>query len=68
MRVAQAAVLHLLWQGSPNREIVLALSISEHTVRHHLEEIYRRLNVRSPAAAAHVAGQAAREQPGRDQD
>lgn len=64
----QAAVLHLLWQGSPNREIALALSISEHTVRHHLEEIYRRLNVRSRAAAAHVAGQAAREQPSRHQD
>ncbi len=64
----QAAVLHLLWQGSLNREIALALSISEHTVRHHLEEIYRRLNVRSRAAAAHLAGQAAREQPSRHKD
>jgi DNA-binding CsgD family transcriptional regulator len=61
----QAAVLHLLWEGASNREIALALSISEHTVRHHLEEVYRRLNVRSRAAAAHVAGRAVREQPGR---
>ena len=36
-------------------EIAVALNISEHTVRHHLEDIYRRLGVKSRAAAAHVA-------------
>ena len=61
----QAAVLHLIWEGAANREIALALSISEHTVRHHLEEIYRRLNVRSRAAAAHAAGRAVGAGPGR---
>ncbi len=56
----QASVLQLLWEGASNAEIALALSLSEHTVRHHLEEIYRRLGVRSRAAAANVAGQALR--------
>ena len=32
--------------------------ISEHTVRHHLEDIYRRLNVSSRAAAAQLATRA----------
>jgi DNA-binding CsgD family transcriptional regulator len=51
----QAEVLHLLWQGATNAEIALALNISEHTVRHHLENIYRELNVNSRVAAAHIA-------------
>lgn len=51
----QADVLRLVWEGAPNSQIALALSISEHTVRHHLEEIYRRLGVTSRAGAAHVA-------------
>jgi DNA-binding CsgD family transcriptional regulator len=54
----QAEVLHLLWRGSTNAGIARALSISEHTVRHHLESIYRQLGVSSRVAAAHVAGQA----------
>ena len=54
----QAEVLHLLWRGSANAEIAAALSISEHTVRHHLEDIYRRLGVSSRAAAAHAATRA----------
>lgn len=56
----QARVLQLLWEGATNAEIALALTLSEHTVRHHLEEIYRRLGVRSRAAAANLAGQALR--------
>jgi DNA-binding NarL/FixJ family response regulator len=52
----QADVLHLLWQGRPNTQIADALEISQHTVRHHLEEIYKRLDVSSRAAAAHIAG------------
>jgi len=51
----QAEVLHLLWQGATNAGIALALSISEHTVRHHLENIYRQLGVNSRVAAAHIA-------------
>jgi DNA-binding CsgD family transcriptional regulator len=54
----QAHVLQLLWEGATNAEIALALTLSEHTVRHHLEEIYRRLGVRSRAAAANVAARA----------
>jgi LuxR family transcriptional regulator of csgAB operon len=50
----QREVLQLLWRGSTNADIALALSISEHTVRHHLEDIYRRLGVKSRVAAAHV--------------
>jgi len=37
------------------------LTLSEHTVRHHVEEIYRRLGVRSRAGAANLAGRALRE-------
>lgn len=48
----QADVLQLVWEGHANAQIALALAISEHTVRHHLEDIYRRLNVSSRAAAA----------------
>jgi DNA-binding CsgD family transcriptional regulator len=52
----QADVLHLVWQGQANAGIAATLDISEHTVRHHLEEIYRRLQVSSRAAAAQLAG------------
>ncbi len=51
----QAEVLHLLWQGNTNAEIAVALNISEHTARHHLESIYRQLGVNSRVAAAHIA-------------
>jgi DNA-binding CsgD family transcriptional regulator len=54
----QGEVLELLWRGGANADIARALSISEHTVRHHLEDIYRQLGVRSRLAAAHVAGRA----------
>jgi DNA-binding CsgD family transcriptional regulator len=50
----QADVLELIWKGSTNAEVALALHISEHTVRHHLEDIYRRLGVRTRAAATHL--------------
>ena len=54
----QAEVLDLLWQGNTNADIARALSISEHTVRHHLEDIYRQLGVKSRVAAAHVVSRA----------
>jgi DNA-binding CsgD family transcriptional regulator len=52
----QAEVLHLIWLGSSNADIAHTLAISEHTVRHHLEDVYRRLDVSSRTAAAHLAG------------
>ncbi len=57
----QARVLQLLYEGATNAEIALALTLSEHTVRHHLEDIYRRLGIHSRAAAANLAGRALRE-------
>ena len=54
----QAEVLHLVWQGASNTEIARMLGISVHTVRHHLEDIYARLQVNSRTAAAHVAARA----------
>jgi DNA-binding NarL/FixJ family response regulator len=53
----QAGVLEMVWKGATNAEVALALCISEHTVRHHLEEIYRRLGVSSRAAATHLVTQ-----------
>lgn len=53
----QADVLELIWKGATNAEVALALCISEHTVRHHLEEIYRRLGVGTRAAATHLVTQ-----------
>jgi DNA-binding CsgD family transcriptional regulator len=63
----QAEVLHMLWQGATNAEIALALCISEHTVRHHVEQVHARLGVHSRAGAARIAAQAmarARRLPG----
>jgi DNA-binding CsgD family transcriptional regulator len=57
----QADVLQLLRRGDTNADIAAALTISEHTVRHHLEDIYRRLGVRSRVAAAHAASRALAE-------
>jgi DNA-binding NarL/FixJ family response regulator len=54
----QAEVLQLLWRGSTNADIARTLSISEHTVRHHLEDIYRRLGVKSRVGAAYIVTQA----------
>jgi len=47
----QREVLSLLRSGRSNAEIARALGISEHTVRKHLERIYRALGVRSRAEA-----------------
>jgi DNA-binding CsgD family transcriptional regulator len=57
----QADVLEMICDGARNLEIARALTLSEHTVRHHIEEIYRRLGVRSRAAAANRAARALRE-------
>lgn len=44
-------VLALVAQGMTNREVAAELSISDQTVRRHLQNLYRRLGVSSRAAA-----------------
>jgi DNA-binding NarL/FixJ family response regulator len=51
----QQDVLDLLVQGKSNKEIALALNLSQGTVKIHLAAIFRRFGVNSRAAAA-VAG------------
>jgi DNA-binding CsgD family transcriptional regulator len=51
----EAEVLYLVWLGHGNARIAASLGLSEHTVRHHLEHVYRRLGVGSRAAAAQRA-------------
>jgi DNA-binding CsgD family transcriptional regulator len=48
-------VLGLVAKGRTNREIAAELSISEHTVRRHLQNLFRRLGVSSRAAATAYA-------------
>ena len=47
----QMAVAKLLEQGKRNKDIADALKISTHTVRRHLEQMFRRLGVRNRASA-----------------
>jgi DNA-binding CsgD family transcriptional regulator len=56
----QADVLEMICAGASNIEIARALTLSEHTVRHHIEEIYRRLGVRSRIAAVNLGARALR--------
>ena len=48
-------VLRLLASGLPNRDIAAKLVISEHTVRRHLSNIYRKTGVPSRTAATAFA-------------
>ncbi|MDP8929395.1 MAG: LuxR C-terminal-related transcriptional regulator [Actinomycetota bacterium] len=48
-------VLTLVAEGETNRDIAAKLSISEHTVRRHLQNLFRRLGVSSRAAATAYA-------------
>jgi DNA-binding NarL/FixJ family response regulator len=48
----QTAVARLVMEGRTNVEIGEKLNISTHTVRRHLESIFRRLEVPNRAAAA----------------
>ncbi len=49
-------VVELLLQGKSNKQIALALGISEHTVEFHLKNIYAKLGVRSRTEAILVLG------------
>lgn len=51
----QLEVLRLVAKGRTNREIAAELSISEHTVRRHLQNLFRRLGVSSRTAATAYA-------------
>ena len=48
-------VLQLVAAGQTNREIAGALTLSEHTVRRHLQNIFAKLDVPSRAAATAYA-------------
>ncbi len=51
----EVEVLALVAAGRANREIAEALSLSEHTVRRHLQNIYSKVGVASRAAATAFA-------------
>jgi DNA-binding CsgD family transcriptional regulator len=62
----EAQVLALTAEGRPNKEIATLLDVAERTVRHHLERVYRKLNVgnRTEAASAlHGGALNARHRP-----
>jgi ATP/maltotriose-dependent transcriptional regulator MalT len=51
----EAEVLHLVAAGRTNREVAAELSVSEHTVARHLQNIFAKLGVSSRAAATAFA-------------
>ena len=51
----QIEILQLVAQGLSNKEISRCLSVSEHTVKYHLGEIYQRLNLKNREQAAEYA-------------
>ncbi|MGW0734323.1 LuxR C-terminal-related transcriptional regulator [Streptomyces sp. NPDC002851] len=55
LSVREAEVLRLVAAGRTNREIAVALTISEHTVARHLNNIFAKLQVSSRAAATAFA-------------
>jgi DNA-binding CsgD family transcriptional regulator len=44
---AEIRIARLVMRGRTNREIAVALSISIHTVRHHVQHIHDKVGVRS---------------------
>jgi DNA-binding NarL/FixJ family response regulator len=52
----QGQIAQLVAEGATNRAIAMALHISEHTVEHHLSNIFTRLGLRSRAALAARVG------------
>ena len=55
LTVRQVEILRLVAAGKTNREIAETLSISDHTVRRHLQNIFAKLGVPSRAAATAFA-------------
>ena len=55
MSEREVEVLRLLASGLPNRAIAAQLVISEHTVRRHLSNIYRKAGLSSRTAATAFA-------------
>ena len=53
----EKAVLRLVLEGMANKRIAIALDVSESTVKGHLREVFRKLNVDNRAAAAAMAVQ-----------
>src|SRR3990172_1222532 len=51
----QTEILQLVAQGFSNKEISRCLSVSEHTVKYHLGEIYQRLNLKNREQAVESA-------------
>jgi two-component system response regulator DevR len=52
---SQSAILRLVSEGFSNREIATSINLSENTVKSHLQEIFRKLEVRNRVEAALVA-------------
>lgn len=53
---SEKVVLDYLIQGSPNREIAVALGVSERTLERRRASLLDKLNARSAAEAAHMVG------------
>jgi two-component system, NarL family, response regulator DevR len=55
LNASQSAILRLVSEGFSNREIATSINLSENTVKSHLQEIFRKLEVRNRVEAALVA-------------
>ncbi|MFC2042694.1 response regulator transcription factor [Chloroflexota bacterium] len=53
LTVHEAEILQLVAQGLANKQVALALSISEHTVKFHLSSLYAKFGVTSRTDAIH---------------
>jgi DNA-binding CsgD family transcriptional regulator len=51
----QAEVLRWVASGKNDKEVALILGLSERTVQHHLEQVYRTLGVENRTAEARIA-------------
>ena len=50
-------VIRLLASGARDKEIAAQMSVTTHTVKFHLKNVYRKLGVRTRAEAVRVAGE-----------
>ncbi len=57
LTVRQSQIAKLIAKGETNRAIAAQLRISEHTVEHHVSEIFVRLGLKSRTQLAHLLGQ-----------